>query len=324
MSGAGKVVGVTGASGYVASWLVKLLLERGYTVKASVRDLNDPDNTEHLISLDGAKERLHLFVADLMKDGSFDEVVDGCEGVFHTASPFKPVVSDPEAELLDPAVKGTLNVLQSCARVSSVKRVVVTSSIASVAYNREAKDGVVVDESWFSEPSYCEERKLWYVLSKTLAETAAWKFSKEHGIDMITIHPSWIIGPHLQPSINTSVQLILNLLNGDESFPYANFRWVDVRDVAHAHILAYENPSASGRYCLVERAAHISQVIKILQELYPTHQFPDKLSHDSILINPDYSVSNEKAKALGVQFIPLEESLKDTIEGFKKKNLVSI
>ncbi|XP_027106921.2 phenylacetaldehyde reductase-like [Coffea arabica] len=324
MSGAGKVVCVTGASGYVASWLVKMLLECGYTVKASVRDLNDPDKMEHLISLDGAKERLHLFAADLMKDGSFDEMVDGCEGVFLTAYPLKPVVSDPEAELLDPAVKGTLNVLQSCARVSSVKRVVVTSSMASIAYNRELKNGVVVDESWFSEASYSVERKLWYILSRTLAETAAWNFSKEHGIEMITIHPSWIVGPHLQPSINISVQLILNLLNGDESFPYATFNWVDVRDVAYAHVLAFENPSASGRYCLVERAAHTSQVIKILQELYPTHQFPDKFSHDSILINPDYSVSNEKAKALGVEFIPLEESLKDTIEGFKKKNLVSL
>ncbi|XP_071937546.1 phenylacetaldehyde reductase-like [Coffea arabica] len=324
MSGEGKVVCVTGASGYVASWLVKLLLDRGYTVKASVRDLNDPDKIEHLISLDGAKERLHLFAAHLVKDGSFDEMVDGCEGVFHTASPVKTVVSDPQAEVLDPAVKGTLNVLQSCARVSSVKRVVVTSSMASIAYNRAVKDGVVVDESWFSEPSYCVERKLWYMLSKTLAETAAWKFSKEHGIDMITIHPSWIVGPHLQPSINISVQLILNLLNGDESFPYATFNWVDVRDVAYAHILAFENPSASGRYCLVESAAHTSQVVKILQELYPTHQFPDKFSHDSIHINADYSVSNEKAKALGVEFIPLEESLKDTIQGFKKKNLVSL
>lgn len=96
MSGEGKVVCVTGASGYIASWLVKLLLQRGYTVKATVRDPDDPRKTEHLVALDGAKERLHLFKADLLEEGSFDSVVTGCEGVFHTASPFYHNVTDPQ------------------------------------------------------------------------------------------------------------------------------------------------------------------------------------------------------------------------------------
>ncbi|PON38776.1 NAD(P)-binding domain containing protein, partial [Trema orientale] len=96
MSGTGKVVCVTGASGYIASYLVKLLLLRGYTVKASVRDPSDPKKTEHLISLDGAKERLHLFKADLLDEGSFDSVVDGCEGVFHTACPVLHTPADPK------------------------------------------------------------------------------------------------------------------------------------------------------------------------------------------------------------------------------------
>nr|POF10816.1 tetraketide alpha-pyrone reductase 1 [Quercus suber] len=121
-SGAGKIVCVTGASGYIASWLVKLLLNRGYTVKASVRDPNDPKKTNHLQVLDGAKERLHLFKANLLEDGSFDSAVEGCDGVFHTASPFYNNVKDAEAELLEPAVKGTLNVLSSCAKFPSVKR----------------------------------------------------------------------------------------------------------------------------------------------------------------------------------------------------------
>ncbi|GMI78921.1 hypothetical protein like AT1G51410 [Hibiscus trionum] len=89
MSGAEpeKVVCVTGASGFIASWLVNLLLQRGYTVNATVRDPNDRKKTEHLQALDGANERLHLFKAELLEEGSFDSVVEGCIGVFHTASP---------------------------------------------------------------------------------------------------------------------------------------------------------------------------------------------------------------------------------------------
>ncbi|KAI7742780.1 hypothetical protein M8C21_018512 [Ambrosia artemisiifolia] len=161
MSGSGETVCVTGASGYIASWVVKFLLARGYTVKASVRDPNDPKKTQHLLKLDGAKERLHLFKANLLEEGSFDAAVEGCDGVFHTASPFYHNVTDPQAELIDPAVKGTLNVLGSCSKASSVKRVVLTSSIAAVAYNgRPRTPDVVVDETWFSDPDLCKETKV--------------------------------------------------------------------------------------------------------------------------------------------------------------------
>nr|VDD60997.1 unnamed protein product [Brassica oleracea] len=100
-----KTVCVTGASGYFASWIIKLLLLCGYTVKASVRNPSLFIFNEHLLALEGAKERLQLFKANLLEEGSFDSVIDGCQGVFHTASPFYHDVKDPQAELLDPAVK---------------------------------------------------------------------------------------------------------------------------------------------------------------------------------------------------------------------------
>ncbi|KAB2074170.1 hypothetical protein ES319_A07G134700v1 [Gossypium barbadense] len=276
-SGAGKTVCVTGASGYIASWLVKQLLLRGYTVKASVRDPNDPRKTQHLLGLEGAESRLMLLKADLLEQGSFDPVVEGCVGVFHTASPFYHDVLDPEAELLDPAVKGTLNVLSSCAKTPSVKRVVLTSSIAAVAYNGKPRTpDVVVDENWFSDPDYCKDLKLWYVVSKTMAEDSAWKFSKEKGIDMVAINPAMVIGPLLQPTLNTSAAAILNLIKGAETFPNATFGWVNVKDVATAHIQAFEIPLASGRYCLVERVVHYSEIVNILHHLYPSLQLPQK------------------------------------------------
>ncbi|KAL9333927.1 hypothetical protein Peur_074066 [Populus x canadensis] len=120
-SGEGKVVCVTGGSGYMASWLVKFLLKRSYVVKATVRDPDDPKKTEHLLAPAGAKERLHLFKANLVEEGSFDPVIDGCDGVFHMASPvcflqqmthrrmLLPLVSMCsifQADLIEPAVKG--------------------------------------------------------------------------------------------------------------------------------------------------------------------------------------------------------------------------
>ncbi|KAG5253854.1 cinnamyl-alcohol dehydrogenase family protein [Salix suchowensis] len=322
-TGAGKIVCVTGASGYIASWLVKLLLSRGYTVKASVRDPNDPKKTQHLRALSGAQERLELFKANLLEEGSFDSIVEGCEGVFHTASPFYHDVKDPQAELLDPAVKGTLNVLGSCAKHPSIKRVVLTSSMAAVAYNGKPRTpDVVVDETWFTDPVLCRESKLWYVLSKTLAEDAAWKFAKEKGMDLVTINPAMVIGPLLQPTLNTSAAAILSLIKGAQTFPNTSFGWINVKDVANAHIQAFELPSASGRYCLVERVAHHSEVVKILRELYPDLQLPEKCADDKPYV-PIYQVSKEKTRSLGIEFIPLEANIKETVESLKEKGFVS-
>ncbi|XP_024029195.1 tetraketide alpha-pyrone reductase 1-like, partial [Morus notabilis] len=125
-------------------------------------DTDDPKKTEHLVSLEGAKERLHLYKANLLEEGSFDSVVDGCECVFHTASPVNLSPTDPQAELIEPAVKGTLNVLRSCTKAPSLKKVVLTSSMAAVLLSgKPLIPDVVVDETWFSDPDFCEKVKIW-------------------------------------------------------------------------------------------------------------------------------------------------------------------
>ncbi|XP_021617572.1 phenylacetaldehyde reductase isoform X3 [Manihot esculenta] len=326
MSGEGKVVCVTGGSGYIASWLIKFLLQRAYTVKATVRNPNDLKKTAHLLALEGAKERLHLLKADLLEEGSFDAAVDGCEAVFHTASPVSlQANADPQAELVDPAVKGTLNVLRSCAKVPSIKRVIITSSFASLPYNgKTLAPDVVVDETWFSDPAVCAEQKLWYQPGKTLAEQAAWEFAKNKKMDFVTIHPVFVLGPLLQPTINSSIEILFNLINGGaQEYPDAYYRSIDVRDVAYAHIQALEIPSASGRYCLIESDFHFSEVMKIVQQHYPTLHLPKKCDSGLNYLTK-YGVSKEKAKTLGIDFIPLEVSLKDTIESLKEKGFLSI
>ncbi|KAK9042984.1 hypothetical protein V6N11_071337 [Hibiscus sabdariffa] len=264
----GKTVCVTGASGYVASWLVKQLLLRGYNVNASVRNPS-------------AENRLKFFKADLLEEGSFDSVVEGCEGVFHTASPFFNDVVDPQAELIDPAVKGTLNVLNSCAKAASIKRVVLTSSIAAVAYERKPRTpDVVIDENWFTDPDYCKGlKKRW---------------------------PRILPGNLQRKRALTCAAAILNLIKGAQTFPNES---------------AFEIPSAAGRYCLVERVAHYSELGNILHKLYPCLHLPQKCQGDKPYM-PTYQVSKEKAKTLGAEFIPLDMSLKETVESFKEKGFV--
>ncbi|XP_019151177.1 PREDICTED: cinnamoyl-CoA reductase 1-like [Ipomoea nil] len=324
MSGEGKVVCVTGASGFIASWLVKLLLRRGYTVHATVRSLKDPNKVAHLLALDGAKERLHLFEADLLEENSFDPAINGCDGVFHTASPVSFSPSATKEELVDPAVKGTLNALGSCARTPSVKRVVVTSSTASVLCKRNPiKATDIVDETWYSDKDFTEEIKQWYVLSKILAEEEAWKYARENGIDMVSLHPCLVIGPILQPTLNFSTNVILDLIKEEKDFfSGAGGSYVDVRDVANAHIQAFEVPSASGRYCLVGETIYCSQILKIVGQLYPSLPIPNKYKGDMPVV-PTFKVSQEKAKSLGINFTSFEVSLKDTIESLMEKNFLS-
>ncbi|KAF3455355.1 hypothetical protein FNV43_RR05806 [Rhamnella rubrinervis] len=134
------------------------------------------------------------------------------------------------------------------------------SSIAAVAYNKKHR----------------KPDMPWNVVSKTLAAKVAWKFVKEKGIDMVTINPAMLIGPLLQPTLNTSSAAMLNLINGAQTFPNSTFGWINMKKVAIAHILAYEIPSANGRYCLVNTVAHYLEVMRNLRELYPDFQLPQK------------------------------------------------
>ncbi|KAJ0682887.1 putative cinnamyl-alcohol dehydrogenase [Helianthus annuus] len=325
MSGEGKVVCVTGASGYIASSLVKLLLDCGYTVHATVRSLDDPNKTQHLLALDGAKERLSLFEANLSVEGSFDSAVDGCLCVFHTASPVLLSVDDPQIQLIDPAVKGTFNVLKSAAKVQSLKRVVLTSSMSAVMFgSRLLEHGVIMDATWFSDPLICEQKKLWYPLSKILAEDAAVKFANENGLELVFINPGYVIGPFFQPTLNITSEGIMSLIkNEKEVMSNGIYRLVDVRDVARAHILAFENPEANGRYCMVGNVVRSIEIMKIVEKLYPSLGDSKRYKDEKCDEPLPYNVSRAKVESLGVNFTPVEVSIKDTIESLKEKNLLS-
>lgn len=155
-----------------------------------------------------------------------------------------------------------------------------------------------------------------------MAEEAAWKFVKDNGIDMITTNPGLIVGPMLQPNLNFSSAVIASLINKGA---YADTRmvWVNVKDVADAHILLFESLSASGRYALVESTAYFSEVVNMIRELYPTLTLPNKCD-DGVF--PDVApTSNDKMKSLGMDsYIPLKAGLKETIESLREMNFITI
>ncbi|CAL5010564.1 unnamed protein product [Urochloa decumbens] len=280
-----STVCVTGAGGFLASWLVKLLLSTGrYAVRGTVRDPGDRKNA-HLTALEDAGKRLRLFKADMLDYSSVASAVAGCEGVFHVASPVPSgKSSNPEADVIAPAVTGTLNVLKAC-KEAKVKRVVVVSSVAAVFNNPNWPKGKAFTEDSWSEEQYCRKNEDWYFLSKTLAELEAFAYAAKTGLDIVTICPSLVIGPLMQPTVNTSVKVFLGYIKGDQETVQNGFKnLVDVRDVADALLLAYENPQASGRFVEVEGS---------------------------------YTYNTEKLRKLGWTTKPMEETLRDSIECYQ-------
>ncbi|KAK7294014.1 hypothetical protein RJT34_16897 [Clitoria ternatea] len=309
----GEMVCVTGAGGFIASWLVKLLLEKGYIVRGTVRNPDDPKNG-HLKELEGARERLTLHKVDLFDTHSIQAALHGCRGVFHTAS---PVTDNPE-EMVEPAVKGTKNVIAAAAE-ANVRRVVFTSSIGTVYMDSNTSRDGVVDESFWSDLEYCKNTKNWYCYGKTVAEQTAWEVAKEKGVDLVVVNPVLVIGPLLQPTINASTIHILKYLTGSaKTYVNATQAYVHVRDAALAHILVYETPSASGRYICAETSLHRAELVEILAKFFPEYPIPTKCSDEKNPRVKPYIFSNQKLKDLGMKFTPVKQCVYETVTNLQE------
>jgi dihydroflavonol-4-reductase len=254
---------VTGATGFIASHIVAELLSAGYRVRGTVRDLTKTARHSHITTLPGADERLELVAADLRTAGAFDDAVAGCEFVLHTASPYQIDVDDPQRDLVDPAVNGTLSVLESCAGAQSVRRVVLTSSVAAIT---DRADGHVNTEAdWNTRSSLTRNP---YYFSKTLAEQAAWSYvgRSDTEFDLVAINPFYVIGPSLGGEVNTSHRSLTGFTNGKVPVILAiEWPFVDVRDVATAHVRAMERPDARGRYIVAAGTRTMRQVVDLLR-----------------------------------------------------------
>jgi bifunctional dihydroflavonol 4-reductase/flavanone 4-reductase len=323
-----STVCVTGAAGFIGSWLVMRLLERGYTVRAAVRDTGNPVKTKHLLDLPGANERLILCKADMDEEGSFDAAIDGCEGVFHLATRTVFTSPDPENEVIRPTVNGLLNVMRSCAKARSVKRVVFTSSAGTVFFTDDfGKPGKIYDETCWTNVELCRSLKTtgWiYFASKTLAERAAWEFAESNNIDLISIIPPLVVGPFISQTMPPSMITALALLTRNEPH-YAILRQVPLvhlDDLCMSHIFLYEHPEAKGRYISSSDEATIVQLAKMLAEKYPEYNIPTEFKDvdESLQAVP---FSAEKLLDLGFKFKYTREEMFDgAIQCCREKGLL--
>ncbi|KAL1190025.1 Cinnamoyl-CoA reductase 1 [Cardamine amara subsp. amara] len=312
---------VTGSGGFIASWLVKFLLSRGYTVHGTVRDPCDEKN-DHLRKLENAAKNLKLFKADLYDYEGLSSAISGCSGVFHIATlvPFEGVPLT-EAKLIKPALTGTKNVLKACTE-AKVKKVVVVSSIAAVVYNPKWPQDVAKDENCWSDTHYIyslEGYWPYYYLAKTLMEHEALEWSKRSLSDVVTLCPSVIIGPRLQSTLNSSSLGLLKFIKGGiKSLLSDQLYLVDVRDVADALLMVYENAEAKGRYICNSHSLHVNSLLKKLKNMCPKRSFPENFMEGKEKeVNEVRPLSSEKLQNLGWKFRSLEETIDDSVVSFE-------
>ena len=340
-----KTVLLTGATGFIAKHIALKLLNAGYDVVGSVRSLGRGDEVRTAVAphiTDGVDldKALRFVDLDLGKDDGWDDAMAGIDILMHTASPFPLAAPKDENQLIRPAVDGTLRALHAAHR-AGIKRVVLTSSFASVMFAALPADRTVYDERDWSDPNSATIDA--YSKSKTLAELAAWDFVRDQAPDMAltTINPTMVLGPPLDIHFGGSVELVQRLLQAkDPMLPHFRLGCVDVRDIAEMHVRALSNPKSERQRILgVAGFMWFTELAQALKTRFPerkivTRQAPNFLirlmgifdrSIRGIVPNLGrrFDASNDRARALlGMEFIPAQDSLLATAEFLVDHNQV--
>ncbi|PCH42487.1 NAD(P)-binding protein [Wolfiporia cocos MD-104 SS10] len=336
----GKVL-VTGANGYVAVWVARTLLEQGYTVRGTVRSESKAAHLRKVFASYADKFET-VVVDDITKAGAFDEAVKGVDAIEHTASPYHFKAGDPD-ELIVPAVHGTTRILESAlAYGDAVRRIVVTSSTAAIMepksgpytyteldWNDSAVEAVRTKGRAASQPDK-------YRASKVLAERAAWEFVEKNkervSWDLVTLNPPFVYGPALHEvdrpetlneSMHSWFHSVFKNLHEPKQLGVIGGGWIDVRDLAEAHVLAIKRPEAGGERILVASGEWKWQDWINAARSYgvPTSTGDD--SYDSATAVHSMRFNTTKAsQLLGLKYRSIEQSTRDIVEDFKARKWI--
>jgi dihydroflavonol-4-reductase len=336
-SGSRQVL-VTGGSGYLAGWVMAGLVERGFTVRTTVRDVGRASTIRAGVGEQLGPERasaIEVVSADLLSDQGWDEAMSGVEYVVHTAS---PLGFNPGQDLIRIASEGTQRVLLAAARAGVSRAVVTSSGVTAIGPDRAEP---AVEEVW-AQPSGLPARK--YNDSKIIAEREAWSVAAATGLELATVLPTFMQGPMLgAPSREGSVEVIRRTLTGGlPAIPHVGWDVVDVRDIATLHILAMTDPrAANGRFLGSAGWLWWADVARILREQLPddarkvpTRNMPDVIVKLLGLLNPQMAglrldlgkrvtVDSTKARTdLGWQSRPPEQTIVDTARALVAKGAI--
>lgn len=323
---------VTGASGFIAKHCIAELLRRDFSVRGTLRDMSRADAVRVSIGRAGADASGAEFVAaDLLDDDGWSQAMQGCTYVMHVASPFPLVEPRNPDDVIRPAREGALRVLKA-ATEAGIKRVVMTSSVVAVTLPwPEAPLGHVFTEADWTNPGRPDITS--YIVSKTLAERAAWDFARSapRAPELAVVNPAFVLGPAADADLSTSHEVIKLMAEGAyPAAPKVGFPISDVRDVAVTHALAMTTPAAAGRRLLtangflrlIEVGRLVADTLPDLQRKVPRLEIPDWLVRAVVLVDrrlkaviPDLGhprpISNAQARnVLGQSFHAAPEAVK--------------
>ena len=339
---ASKTVMVTGANGFLASYIVKDLLASGHTVHACVRDAGRECSVNHLKSLPGARDRLKLFSTGDLSSAKgdtkpFDPPMKSCHAVMHTATPInvKFGENDGEKDIYQPAMTSTEEILRCLGRnADTVKCLVLTSSMAAVAPRPEP---AIKDESHWSDPKDQRARKNWYGTTKTSQELLVRDFvrqAKSKGTlseDFVfaALCPTMVIGPLLRPPDKPNVDVggtmgsLQKWLRGSKSIvPNDSMSFIHVEDCAKMHTrileLAASDINPHQRYMALIESLHWNNIIKLMKELHPDlPPYTEYDGSDGPLVRPT-KFNLDNMKSLGVPYKTTQEAMADSIKYLKE------
>ncbi|KAH9930009.1 NAD(P)-binding protein [Fomitopsis serialis] len=337
---AGKVL-VTGANGFIAMWVVKSLLDQGYIVRGTVRSESKAKHVREVFSRYGDKFEV-VIIDDITKPGAFDEYVKDIDAIEHTASPFHFKANDPD-ELIIPAVHGTTRILESAlAHGKNVKRIVITSSTAAVL-SIQSTPRTFTEADWneaaiqlVHEEGAKAPNAMKYRASKTLAEKAAWEFVEKNkgvlGWDLVVLNPPYVFGPAihevgapeaLNESMHDWFHTVFKGSKTKEQLASIGSCWIDVRDLAEAHVLAIKKQEAGGERIMVSEGPYKWQdFVDAAQKFYPNVSPRDEAYNPAKATHQIQYDTSKAAKVLGIKYHSIEEGTKDMVEDFKARDWI--